>query len=157
MTVRTHPLFWLIWSRISCCQLSFHARCTSAGHHEQLSQLSIPSDPNLLAAPQWITSTFQNQRPPPNPHVRSALQVFLVSALNGQGVLNMMDGLKQAMGFRSDLWVVGAQNAGKSSLINAMKKACGTVGSRDPTVAPLPGAATTAAGGISWGWGAGCK
>jgi hypothetical protein len=31
------------------------------------------------------------------------------------------------------------QNAGKSSLISAMKRVGGTAGQRDPTVAPLPG------------------
>lgn len=62
-----------------------------------------------------------------------------MSAVNGLGVKPMLDDLKTAMGFRADLWVVGAQNAGKSSLINAMKRACGTGGSREPTVAPLPG------------------
>jgi ribosome biogenesis GTPase A len=43
------------------------------------------------------------------------------------------------MGFRGDLWVVGAQNAGKSSLITAMKRLGGTAGKGDPTVAPMPG------------------
>jgi hypothetical protein len=38
---------------------------------------------------------------------------------------------------RGDLWVVGAQNAGKSSLISAMKRLGGTSGSREPTVAPV--------------------
>lgn len=33
-----------------------------------------------------------------------------------------------ALGFRGDLWVVGAQNAGKSSLISAMKRLAGTAG-----------------------------
>ncbi len=33
-----------------------------------------------------------------------------------------------ALGYRGDLWVVGAQNAGKSSLISAMKRLAGTAG-----------------------------
>jgi hypothetical protein len=35
--------------------------------------------------------------------------------------------------------VFALQNAGKSSLISAMKRVGGTAGQRDPTVAPLPG------------------
>ena len=39
-----------------------------------------------------------------------------------------------------DLWVVGAQNAGKSSLINALKQNAGTFKATAPlTTAPLPG------------------
>lgn len=44
------------------------------------------------------------------------------------------------VGIQGDLWIIGAQNAGKSSLINAMKYHAGT---RDATAtlttAPLPG------------------
>ena len=36
--------------------------------------------------------------------------------------------VRQALGYRGDLWVVGAQNAGKSSLIAAMKRLAGTAG-----------------------------
>lgn len=45
----------------------------------------------------------------------------------------------QALSFRGDLWVVGAQNAGKSSLLAAMKRLAGTSGKREPTIAPVPG------------------
>lgn len=34
----------------------------------------------------------------------------MVSALNGLGVKDMVRSLKDDMGFRADLWVVGAQN-----------------------------------------------
>jgi hypothetical protein len=37
-------------------------------------------------------------------------RVFMVSALNGLGVKEMVASLKDDMGFRADLWVVGAQN-----------------------------------------------
>jgi ribosome biogenesis GTPase A len=62
-----------------------------------------------------------------------------VSAVNSFGVKDMMEDIKKAMGFRADLWVVGAQNAGKSSLITAMKRLGGTAGKGDPTIAPMPG------------------
>lgn len=37
-------------------------------------------------------------------------RVFMVSALNGLGVQDMLTTLRGDMGFRADLWVVGAQN-----------------------------------------------
>ena len=44
------------------------------------------------------------------------------------------------VGIQGDLWVVGAQNAGKSSLINALKREAGTAVSTAPlTTAALPG------------------
>jgi len=39
--------------------------------------------------------------------------VYMVSAANGFGVREMLTSLKQKMGFRADLWVVGAQNGGR--------------------------------------------
>lgn len=43
----------------------------------------------------------------------------------------MADDIRAALGFRGDLWVVGAQNVGKSSLINALKRLAGTAGQRE--------------------------
>lgn len=41
---------------------------------------------------------------------------------------------------QGDLWVIGAQNAGKSSLINALRYRAGTSEATAPlTTAPLPG------------------
>jgi hypothetical protein len=39
-------------------------------------------------------------------------RVFMVSAINGVGVQEMIKTLRTDMGFRADLWVVGAQNGG---------------------------------------------
>lgn len=44
------------------------------------------------------------------------------------GVQNLLQDAIKRVGTRGDLWVVGAQNAGKSSLINALKQATGTSG-----------------------------
>lgn len=63
----------------------------------------------------------------------------MVSAVKMLGIRSMVDDIKSGLGFRGDLWVVGAQNAGKSSLIAAMKKIGGTAGQRDPTIASMPG------------------
>ncbi|GMH38392.1 hypothetical protein BSKO_06276 [Bryopsis sp. KO-2023] len=65
--------------------------------------------------------------------------VHLVSSVNMLGVQDLLHDVIQKVGVRGDLWVVGAQNAGKSSLINALKQATGTSGTKDLTTAPLPG------------------
>lgn len=36
--------------------------------------------------------------------------VFMVSAVNGFGIKEMLTKMRDDMGFRADLWVVGAQN-----------------------------------------------
>ena len=52
-------------------------------------------------------------------------------------------------GERGDVWVIGAQNAGKSSMVNALRRVAsgkvagedgaGQSSTKDITVAPLPG------------------
>lgn len=54
--------------------------------------------------------------------------VHLVSSVNMMGVQDLLHDAVRKVGIRGDLWVVGAQNAGKSSLINALKQATGTGG-----------------------------
>lgn len=51
--------------------------------------------------------------------------VHLVSAFKGWGVEQLAEHIKQLAGPRGDCWVVGAQNAGKSSLINSLAKFAG--------------------------------
>lgn len=48
--------------------------------------------------------------------------VFLVSAHKDLGVRNLLAFIKESAGPRGNVWVVGAQNAGKSTLINAFAK-----------------------------------
>uniref|UniRef100_A0A383WDX7 Uncharacterized protein n=1 Tax=Tetradesmus obliquus TaxID=3088 RepID=A0A383WDX7_TETOB len=93
----------------------------------------LPSQATPKRVEQWVRARLR-QAGLPRPS-----RVFMVSALNGLGVKDMVRSLKDDMGFRADLWVVGAQNAGKSSLINAMKRLAGTGGRGEPTVAPVPG------------------
>ncbi|CAG9467096.1 unnamed protein product [Pedinophyceae sp. YPF-701] len=64
-------------------------------------------------------------------------EVFLVSAATGRGVPTLMEGLEEQAGARGEIFVVGAQNAGKSSLINAMRRQRGL--RARITAAPLPG------------------
>ncbi|KAG9450097.1 hypothetical protein H6P81_010062 [Aristolochia fimbriata] len=48
--------------------------------------------------------------------------VYLVSARKDLGVRNLLSFVKDLAGPRGNVWVVGAQNAGKSTLINAFAK-----------------------------------
>ncbi|ERN03475.1 hypothetical protein AMTRI_Chr02g261370 [Amborella trichopoda] len=48
--------------------------------------------------------------------------VYLVSAKKDLGVRNLLMFIKELAGPRGNVWVVGAQNAGKSTLINAFAK-----------------------------------
>jgi len=65
--------------------------------------------------------------------------VHIVSSEKGRGVKALLADLQTAVGTRGDVWVIGAQNAGKSSLINAMRRAVGLREGRQVTAAPLPG------------------
>ena len=53
--------------------------------------------------------------------VRRPDAVHVVSAARGTGVRQLLADLHSRLGGRGDVWVVGSQNAGKSSLLNAMK------------------------------------
>lgn len=64
--------------------------------------------------------------------------VYLVSARKDLGVRNLLSFIKELAGPRGDVWVIGAQNAGKSTLINAMGKKGGVRMSK-LTEAPIPG------------------
>jgi GTP-binding protein EngB required for normal cell division len=68
-----------------------------------------------------------------------ASAVHVVSSERGTGVKELLAELQAAVGTRGDVWVVGAQNAGKSSLINAMRRAAGLPAGRHVTAAALPG------------------
>ena len=48
--------------------------------------------------------------------------LFLVSCVKQWGIKALLDCVKEMAGPRGEVWVVGAQNAGKSSLINALSK-----------------------------------
>lgn len=65
--------------------------------------------------------------------------LHLVSSIKGTGVPGLLAALRKTTGRLGDVWVVGAQNAGKSSLINAMRKEAGLSKERNITTASLPG------------------
>ncbi|XP_077253726.1 GTP-binding protein BRASSINAZOLE INSENSITIVE PALE GREEN 2, chloroplastic-like [Tasmannia lanceolata] len=64
--------------------------------------------------------------------------VYLVSAHKDLGVRNLLAFVKELAGPRGNVWVIGAQNAGKSTLINAFAKKEG-VKITKLTEAPVPG------------------
>ncbi|GLT95874.1 hypothetical protein SLE2022_135310 [Rubroshorea leprosula] len=64
--------------------------------------------------------------------------VYMVSAHKDLGVRNLLAFIKQLAGPRGNVWVIGAQNAGKSTLINAFAKK-EEAGVTRLTEAPLPG------------------
>ncbi|PKA57269.1 Putative nitric oxide synthase [Apostasia shenzhenica] len=64
--------------------------------------------------------------------------VHLVSAVKDWGVRNLVEQVAEMAGTRGNVWAVGAQNAGKSTLINAMGKSVGGKMSH-LTEAPVPG------------------
>lgn len=64
--------------------------------------------------------------------------VYLVSARKDLGVRNLLAFIKELAGPRGNVWVIGAQNAGKSTLINTFAKKEGVKVSK-LTEAPIPG------------------
>nr|Q8W4I6.1 RecName: Full=GTP-binding protein BRASSINAZOLE INSENSITIVE PALE GREEN 2, chloroplastic; Short=Protein BRZ-INSENSITIVE-PALE GREEN 2; Flags: Precursor [Arabidopsis thaliana]AAL32618.1 putative protein [Arabidopsis thaliana]AAO29986.1 putative protein [Arabidopsis thaliana] len=64
--------------------------------------------------------------------------VYMVSARKDIGVKNLLAYIKELAGPRGNVWVIGAQNAGKSTLINALSKKDGAKVTR-LTEAPVPG------------------
>ncbi|GAB2286997.1 hypothetical protein Dimus_021383 [Dionaea muscipula] len=64
--------------------------------------------------------------------------VHMVSAFRGWGLKNLIDDVIGLVGARGNVWAVGAQNAGKSTLINAIGKHVGGKVSH-LTEAPVPG------------------
>ncbi|CAK9313777.1 unnamed protein product [Citrullus colocynthis] len=64
--------------------------------------------------------------------------VYLVSSRKDVGVRNLLSFIKELAGPRGNVWVIGAQNAGKSTLINALAKK-ERVKVTKLTEAPIPG------------------
>lgn len=64
--------------------------------------------------------------------------VYLVSSRKDLGIRNLLKFIKESAGPRGNVWVIGAQNAGKSTLINMFAKKEGVKVSK-LTEAPVPG------------------
>ncbi|WOK99865.1 hypothetical protein Cni_G08577 [Canna indica] len=70
--------------------------------------------------------------------VNKLTAVHMVSAVRSWGVRDLVDHVRELAGVRGNVWAVGAQNAGKSTLINAMARCLGQKVSH-LTEAPVPG------------------
>eukprot|EP00887_Chlorella_sp_A99_P007378 scaffold2.g7378.t1 len=93
----------------------------------------LPSQVTEARLEQWVRRRMaQGGLPRPS-------AVHIVSSTRRRGVRELLADLQAAVGLRGDVWVVGAQNAGKSSLINAMRQVAGLRQELDVTTAPLPG------------------
>lgn len=64
--------------------------------------------------------------------------VYMVSAHKDLGIRNLLSFIKELAGPRGKVWVIGAQNAGKSTLINTFAKKEGAKATK-LTEAPVPG------------------
>ncbi|KAI3863451.1 hypothetical protein MKX03_005916 [Papaver bracteatum] len=65
--------------------------------------------------------------------------VHLVSAVRGWGLKHLVDDVCKLAGARGNVWAVGAQNAGKSTLINSIGKHASGGQVNELTEAPVPG------------------
>lgn len=94
----------------------------------------LPKQVTETRLEQWVRRRMaQGGLPRPSAvHVVSSTQ-------RRRGVRELLADLQAAVGQRGDVWVVGAQNAGKSSLINAMRSVAGLREEHNVTTAPLPG------------------
>ena len=93
----------------------------------------VPSKATYLRLESWVRRRMsQGGLPRPS-------SVHIVSSTSGAGVKALLANVQTAVGSRGDVWVVGAQNAGKSSLLNAMRAAVGLKRENKVTVAPVPG------------------
>lgn len=103
----------------------------------------LPKQATRIRLEQWVRRRIaQGGLPKPQ-------SVHIVSSHSGAGIKTLLVDLQKSLGAggarggsiaAGDVWVVGAQNAGKSSLINAMKRAAGIHrDSQEVTAAPMPG------------------
>ncbi len=96
----------------------------------------LPKEATASRLEQWVRRRIsQGGLPRPSSvHIVSSHSKFGVNEL----VVDLQKSLKNTTG-GGDVWVIGAQNAGKSSLINAMRKSVDSRSEKEVTAAPVPG------------------
>ena len=96
----------------------------------------LPKEATASRLEQWVRRRIsQGGLPRPSSvHIVSSYTRFGVNEL----VIDLQKSLRNATG-GGDVWVIGAQNAGKSSLINAMRKTVKSRSEKEVTAAPVPG------------------
>ncbi|KAL3850402.1 hypothetical protein ACJIZ3_012284 [Penstemon smallii] len=80
----------------------------------------LPSDISPTGLEHWVRTRAREGG------AGKLTSVHLVSAIKEWGVKNLVDDVVKFAGQRGNVWAVGAQNAGKSTLINAIGKSVGT-------------------------------
>ena len=78
--------------------------------------------------------------------------VHMVSAVRDWGLKNLVEDMVKLASLRGNVWAIGAQNAGKSTLINSIGEHVGRGGGKIThlTEAPVPGT-TLEWRGFCWG------
>ncbi|KAK7336507.1 hypothetical protein VNO77_17049 [Canavalia gladiata] len=92
----------------------------------------IPSQVSPTRLDRWVRNRARSGGAP------KLNGVYMVSARKDLGVKNLLSFVKKLAGPRGNVWVIGAQNAGKSTLINAFAKKEGAKITK-LTEAPIPG------------------
>ncbi|KAK7309014.1 hypothetical protein RJT34_05414 [Clitoria ternatea] len=92
----------------------------------------LPSQVSPARLDRWVRSRAKSCGAP------KLNGVYMVSARKDLGVRNLLAFIKNLAGPRGNVWVIGAQNAGKSTLINAFAKKEGAKVTK-LTEAPIPG------------------
>lgn len=92
----------------------------------------LPSSVSPTALEHWVRQRAREGG------ANKLTRVHLVSAVRDWGLKNLIDDVSGLVGERGNVWVIGAQNAGKSTLINSIGK---HVGGKvlHLTEAPVPG------------------
>ncbi|KAK7285663.1 hypothetical protein RJT34_20441 [Clitoria ternatea] len=92
----------------------------------------LPSQVSPTRLDRWVRSRAKSCEAP------KLNGVYMVSARKDLGVRNLLAFIKNLAGPRGNVWVIGAQNAGKSTLINVFAKKEGAKITK-LTEAPIPG------------------
>ncbi|CAL0329326.1 unnamed protein product [Lupinus luteus] len=92
----------------------------------------IPSSLSPTTFEHWIRQRAREDG------INKITRLHMVSSLRDWGLKNLVDDIVELAGSRGNVWAVGAQNAGKSTLINSLGKYVGGKISH-LTEAPVPG------------------
>jgi hypothetical protein len=145
-TPTTCPSRWLwLSTSLTCCRRRPHPSACGSGCARGALPVSLPGGSgccfgSMQQHPHKHTHTHTTLRRT-CPHARAshaaapprrlqqaglprASRVFMVSALKGLGVGEMCKALRDDMGFRADLWVVGAQNGAPTLPVTCQRGAC---------------------------------
>ncbi|OAY77220.1 Uncharacterized protein YqeH, partial [Ananas comosus] len=123
------------------------AAAAAAAHSDAWRRRAPPTPPASSSPPPSSTSSPSPTPPPPPPRRSRSGRARARTprarggwraAARGWGVRALLERARELAGPRGNVWAVGAQNAGKSTLINAMARCAGGTATH-LTEAPVPG------------------